>query len=355
MARARYDAEVAVQELGGRGALVGSGGGGAVGRNELAGGSEQGRRGNGGDEREIAPGHFKVAEVEELVFNKAAAEAAARLVARLGRVADVGEGVARVEVLVAEEPVGGTVQIVAAAACDGVDHAARGAAELGGVAVGENLKFLHGVLGDLAADASAAGVLVVELVGRVVAVGEESVAAGGAAEGDEAEGAVGDDGGRQQHEGVHAAAVDGEVDDLRAVDDLGNVGAGGVDDGRDGLHIDLSDGAGHGEGDIDFDVLADEHLDFARGEFREALFVDGDGIAGGGHQGRGHKDARIVSCKGAADTLGGVGDDDLGSGDSGSRSVADRAGNGAQSGHRLRKHGGRAGDQAQQCEAVLSS
>ena len=97
---------------------------------------------------------------------------------------------------------------------DGVDHAAHGASELGREAVGQHLEFLHRVLRNLAADARAAGVLVVEAVGRVVAVRQERIARRDAAEADQAELAVVGHGGRQQHKAIHAPAVDRQVVDL---------------------------------------------------------------------------------------------------------------------------------------------
>ena len=92
--------------------------------------------------------------------------------------------------------------------------AAHGAAELGREAVGEHLEFLHRVLRELAADARAAGVLVVETVGGVVAVREEGIARRDAAEADQPELAIVGDGRGQQHEAIHAASVDRQVVDL---------------------------------------------------------------------------------------------------------------------------------------------
>ena len=60
--------------------------------------------GDGGDQREIAPHAFVIEEVEELVLDDVAAHAGAELVARFGGLM-VANGIPRVEVLVAEEPV----------------------------------------------------------------------------------------------------------------------------------------------------------------------------------------------------------------------------------------------------------
>src|SRR5207247_5937293 len=99
----------------------------------------------------------------------------AGVVAPFGGVDAIGVAVGCVQRAVAEEPVGGAVGIVASAAGDGVDDAAHGAAELSREAIGENLKFLHGILRDLGGDAGAAGVLVIDAVGSVVTVGKEAV------------------------------------------------------------------------------------------------------------------------------------------------------------------------------------
>ncbi len=88
------------------------------------------------------------------------------------------------------------MRVVAAAFGYGVDDAAHGTAEFGREAVGEHLEFLHRILRELAADAGAAGVLVIETVGSIVAIGEEGVARRDAAEADQTEFAiVGDSGG----------------------------------------------------------------------------------------------------------------------------------------------------------------
>src|SRR4029077_8914332 len=116
----------------------------------------------------------------------------------------VGVAVGGVQRAVAEEPVGSAVRIVASTARDGVDHAAHGAAEFGGEAIGENLEFLDGILRDLGGDAGAAGVLVIEAVGSVVTVGEEGVSHGDAAEAHQTELAVVGYAWSQQDEGVHA-------------------------------------------------------------------------------------------------------------------------------------------------------
>ena len=176
--------------------------------------------------REIAVGVIEIGEVEELVLLQRAAEAGAGGVPPFRSLDAVGVAVGRFQRAVAEEPVAGAVRVVAAALGDGVDHAAHGAAELGREAVGEHLEFLHGVLRELAADARAAGVLVVETVGGVVAVGEEGVARRDAAEADQPELAIVGDGGGEQHEAIHAAAVDRQIVDLVRADGGGDAALG---------------------------------------------------------------------------------------------------------------------------------
>src|SRR5208337_1035182 len=80
------------------------------------------------------------------------------------------------------------VNLIAAALGDGVDHAAHGAAIFGGEVGGDYLEFLHRVGRDLRLDAGSSRVLVVELLGIIVAVQQEGVVAGHAAECEQPEG-----------------------------------------------------------------------------------------------------------------------------------------------------------------------
>src|SRR5258707_12604878 len=130
------------------------------------------------------------------------------------------------------------MNIVGAALGNGVDNAAHGVAILSREVVGDNLKLLHGLLGDGAGDAGTPRVLVVELVGGVIAISEEAVVSGDAAEAEQTKGSVRHDGGAQQHEGVHAAGVDGQLQDLSLVNQLRNVGLGILHGGSCGVHID---------------------------------------------------------------------------------------------------------------------
>ncbi len=91
------------------------------------------------------------------------------------------------------------MQAVSTAARDGVDHAARSAAVLGGGVRGDHLEFLDRILRKLGCDAGAAGVLVVKLLGGIVAVHKKGIAAGDAAEAEQAEGSIVADAGSKQH------------------------------------------------------------------------------------------------------------------------------------------------------------
>ena len=73
------------------------------------------------------------------------------------------------------------MEAVASAPGHRINDATRCAAILGQRIGGDYLKFLHGVLGNIRSTRPA-GVLIVELVGGVVAVGEKCIAAGIASE-----------------------------------------------------------------------------------------------------------------------------------------------------------------------------
>src|SRR5260370_12902380 len=63
------------------------------------------------------------------------------------------------------------------------------------------------------AGARVAGILVIEALGGVVAIREEAVPHGDAAEADQAEFAIVGDRGCEKHEAIHAAAIDGQLED----------------------------------------------------------------------------------------------------------------------------------------------
>ena len=185
----------------------------------------------GRNDRILTALQFAVEEIEQLVLLDRTADAEAGLMTPIRRIDSLRRGVGRIQSSVAEEPVGGAVNRIGAAASDGIDHAARGAPVLRKEIAGDDLEFLDGVLRDVIG-ARAAGVLVVKLVGGVDAVGEKRIAARIAAERQQAEGGVVGDAGLQQHERVHAAAVDGKVVDQVLPDHARNVGLGGFHDRR---------------------------------------------------------------------------------------------------------------------------
>ena len=228
---------------------------------------------------------------------------------------------------------------VAAGLADGIDDAARGTAEFGGAA-GDDLEFLDGVLGDVGGDAGAAGVFVVVLLGAVVTIDEEGVTAGDAAEGDAAEGTIVGDAGGEEDEGVDAATVDGEVEDLFGVDDLADAGFGRVDGGGVGGDFDGGGGLANGEGELDIDDLSDLDGEVFGFGATEAGFVDDDLIAGGGDEGSGGEDAGFVGGEFTVDAAFGVSEEDFGGGYASSGGVGDGAGDAAQTGHRLGEKGG---------------
>src|SRR5207302_5485298 len=103
-------------------------------------------------EREILPQSLVAPEVEQRVLDDRAAGRAAELVARerrihlrAGRGVDRIEEVRLVELAVAEELEHGAVEAVRARLRHGADHAAGGAAELGGVVVRLDAELLHRV------------------------------------------------------------------------------------------------------------------------------------------------------------------------------------------------------------------
>lgn len=307
----------------------------AAGPDELPGGGEQLRVGHRAGQREVAAGDFAVKEVEQLVAPDGAADGAARLVAPLGRV-EGGVAVARVEVLVAEEPEPGAMHLVGAALGDGVDDAADGAAEFGREARALHLELLHGVLADVGADARAAGVFVVVALRGVVAVGEKRVAAGHAAEGDQAEGAVFRDAGRQQHEAVHAAAIDRQVHDVAVLDHLRDAGLELVDHRSRVRHGDLLHLRLHVENDVQRHVLAHQHLDLLRFPGGEAGLAHRDLIARGRRQRRRREQARFIGFQIAPDAERRVADHHRRAGNHGASCIPNRSVDCAQTGQRLR-------------------
>jgi hypothetical protein len=86
--------------------------------------------------------------------------------------------------------------------------------------------------------AGPAGIFVVEAVGGIDAIGKEAIAAGETSESEEAEARITGDAGLKQNEVVHAAAVNGQVENLTAIYQAGDVGFGALDKRSFGIHFD---------------------------------------------------------------------------------------------------------------------
>ena len=180
---------------------------------------------------------FVVGEEEELVLADGAAEGCAEVVAlELGDAGGV-EVVAGVEEGVAEELVGGAVELVGAAGGDDGDLRALALAVGGGVGVGDDVELADGVDAEELAGGAAggdvdergAGVLDAveeeEIVLRAAAGDGEHVADGGVRGADcrRSAGGVVDGAGVERDELVVAAAVEGKLFDLARVDEAGGL------------------------------------------------------------------------------------------------------------------------------------
>ena len=96
----------------------------------------------------MAPGDFIGKVIVRLVFLNRSAESCASLHPSVGRIRRGAEGVDGLEIAIAEVSVDIAVKIVRSGAGDDVDHATGGATVFGGVVVGDDLEFLHGLLRD---------------------------------------------------------------------------------------------------------------------------------------------------------------------------------------------------------------
>jgi len=96
----------------------------------------------------VAAGDFIGKVIVRLVFLNRSAESCASLHPSVGRIRRGAEGVDGLEIAIAEVSVDIAVKIVRAGAGDDVDDATGGAAVFGGVVVGDDLEFLHGLLRD---------------------------------------------------------------------------------------------------------------------------------------------------------------------------------------------------------------
>src|SRR5437868_2631193 len=140
---------------------------------------EKVRAGHRGDRGKIPPRCFVIEEVEELVFDKRAAEADARLMANILGI-ERGITVTSVEAPIAEEPVAGTVNIVASAFRNRIHDTAHRLAIFRGKVVGDYLEFLDRLLGNRTRDTRSARVLVVVSISCVVSVCQKGIVTGDA-------------------------------------------------------------------------------------------------------------------------------------------------------------------------------
>ncbi len=192
---------------------------------------------------------------------------------------------------------------VGSAARDGVDDATHGAAEFSRIAVADHLEFLHGIFRDLRGDTGTAGVLAIETVGGVVAVGEEGVSGGNAVETDQTKGAISDNAGRQEHESVGAPTIDGQVVNLLLVDQIGNTRLGIFHSGNGGFDAHAGSGSGQIELDIQVDGAAHFDCDVLGLVFGESGFIDLHRVTRGRHQRRRVENTSARGFHSAADTL----------------------------------------------------
>ena len=186
---------------------------------------------NAGTERKVPARDVEVEKVEQLVFDKRAAHAHPRLVPYFGRV-ERRITVPRVQRPVAEKPVHGPVQAVAAALGHSVDHSAHGAPVFSRIIRRQHLELLNRVLRDLGGDARPSRVFVVVLLGRIVAVLEKGVAACHATETKQTERPVVGHARCGQRERVDAPPVDRQIPNLLRLDHLRDVRLGVFDNRR---------------------------------------------------------------------------------------------------------------------------
>ena len=103
--------------------------------------------------RFLAEGAFVSQEKESAILHDRAAQREPGLHPRIGRLIGVAERVGGLDVTVAQIAIDRAVPVVAARAADDVHHPAGGAAIFGGIAVIDDLKFLHRLLRYGGADA----------------------------------------------------------------------------------------------------------------------------------------------------------------------------------------------------------
>ena len=268
-----------------------------------------GDEGDVGDAEVLAVA-FVVGEEEELVVPDGAAERGAEVVALELGDAGLVEVVAGVEEAVAEELVGGAVELVGAGGGDDGDLRAFALAVGGGVGVGDDVELADGVDAEELAGGAAgsdvdergAGVLDAveeeEIVLRAAAGDGEHVADGGVRCADRAGALRGvvDGGGVEGDELVVAAAVEGELLDLARVDEAGGLLGGGVDGG--GCVFDV-------------DGLAAPVTESVMGRSRDWPTVSGDAgaLVGGEACGVGGDGVGADGDGGSGEAAGGVGEE----------------------------------------------
>src|SRR3954454_3593690 len=183
-----------------------------------------------GESRLMTAGYFIGEIVVSLVFLDRTAERRARLYAGVSRIGDVAERIGGLEVAVADVPIHIAVKCVRSGAGDDVDDAARGASVLGGIAVGQDLEFLHCFLRHGGANT------VDGVVDGIGTIDVHQVGAGTLSAHVQAGGGGGPDVGSVvahnlrvgEREVDVVAAVDGEIVDAALIDGVGGGAAAGL-------------------------------------------------------------------------------------------------------------------------------
>ena len=216
-------------------------------------------------------------------FFEGSAEGNAGLYARIRGIRHGAKGIHRLEVSIAKKAEDIAVKAIGTGAGDDVDDAAGGAAVFRGVVVGDDLKFLHVLLGNSGADA------VDGVVGGVGAVDIHQirtrtlaahVEAGGGCSA-EAGSVVTDDLGIGEREVDVVAAIDGKIVDAALADGVGGGAARGLDEIGLRIYFDDFAASSNFERYGKFDRAADGDDDVGVFNFGEAWSFDSDGIGAG--------------------------------------------------------------------------
>lgn len=243
------------------------------------------------------------------------------------------------------------MKFVGAGADSGVDGRAV-AAVVGGISVGENLKFGDAVDAEGGADKVGAGAVAPHASG-VGAVDEEEFTLGAAAgdrkslrgaeaEGNEAGGAFGVflgnglDAGSEQRQLDVVATVEGQFMNLLFADEEANGAGGGVYGGSGGGDFHGLGDISNGESELFDSILADGEFDGAACAGLEAVALGFDAVISDGQAGDGI-DALGVGGGDAGDAGLNVGDDNFGVGHPCALTIGDDAGNGGGGGLRTKR------------------